>query len=341
MTGAETENPTETDTAADSTETDGDVDPDDAFAALGDETRLRAIRAVAAASEPPTFTHLFDASESETTAGFAYHLRQIVGPYLSKDEGTETYTLTSAGRAVARALDAGTFTERVDCEPEPIPGSCPVCEADALAARVTDNVVTVACTTCSTELLSLPFPPSGVEDRGTAAVLSAFDDYHRSRIGLLADGVCPDCAGPATGEIQFRERADLPGENVRPVLHSSCDSCPFSLDTPISLAVVDHDAVVGFFRDHGTSVRDRPIWNLGPEWAETVLSEDPAAVAVTVELDGERLRLLVGDGPTVVETERKLVDGEAEQSAPLASTVQDADDSVPAAESVATDETES
>ncbi|MFB6176605.1 MAG: ArsR family transcriptional regulator, partial [Halobaculum sp.] len=92
---------------------------------------------------------------------------------------------------------------------------------------------------------------------------------------LLADGVCPDCAGPASGEIQFRERADLPGEEARPVLRNSCDSCSFALDTPVSLAVIDHDAVVGFFRDHGESVHDRPIWNLGLEWSETVVSRDP------------------------------------------------------------------
>ncbi|MFB6176604.1 MAG: ArsR family transcriptional regulator, partial [Halobaculum sp.] len=151
------------------------VAPDDAFAALGDETRLRAIRAVAKAAEPPTFTDLFDASESETSAGFAYHLRQVVGPYLSKDEATEEYTLTSAGRAVARALDAGTFTERVDRDPETIPGTCPVCDTDALTARVTDNVVGVACTDCATELLSLPFPPNGVADRETTEIVSAFD----------------------------------------------------------------------------------------------------------------------------------------------------------------------
>lgn len=336
-----TETDSRTEAAVESAETDDSVAPDDAFAALGNETRLRAIRTVAAAAEPPTFTDLFDASESDTTAGFAYHLRQIVGPYLSKDESTERYTLTSAGRAVARALDAGTFTERVDCEPEAIAGCCPVCDAESLAARVTDNVVGVACTDCSTELLSLPFPPSGIENRETSTVLSAFDDYHRSRIALLADGVCPDCAGPATGVIQFRERADLPGEAARPVLHSSCDSCSFSLDTPVSLAVVDHDAVVGFFRDHDASVRDRPIWNLGPEWTEAVLSEDPPAVAVTVELDGERLRLLVGDGPTVVETERETVTEQPETDAPTATapTTQDADeDSVPADGSASADD---
>jgi hypothetical protein len=286
------------------TETTTDA-PDDAFAALGDETRLRAIRTVASADEPPSFTELFEASEAETTAGFAYHLRQLAGRYLEKDEETERYSLTYAGRSVARALDAGTFTERVDCEPTAIDGNCPVCGTEALTARVRDNFVAVACGSCETELLSLPFPPSGVSDRDTTESLSAFDSYHRNRIELLADGVCPDCAGDAEAHISVSDVPGLPGEESRPVLDADCSSCAFHLRTPVSLAVLEHPEVISFFADHGESVRDRPLWNLGPEWSETVLSEDPPAVAVSVELGDERLRLLVGDGPTVVDVRRE------------------------------------
>ncbi|WP_435146811.1 DUF7351 domain-containing protein [Halobaculum sp. P14] len=315
---------------------------DDAFGALGNETRLRTLRRLAAADEPPTFTELFEASGEDTSAGFAYHLRQLVDRYVRKDEETERYHLTYAGREVTRALDAGTYTDRVDREPEPVDDDCPVCGAAALAARVADNYVAVACTDCGTELLSLPFPPSGARDRDADEALAAFDSYHRSRLRLLADGVCPDCAGDATGRIEFTEPDPLPGDERRPVLVGRCSQCQFGIRTPVSLAVVTHPAVAAFFSEHGESVRDRPLWNLGPEWSEAVLSTSPPAVRVSIRLgddavddsgdsgesdvggdaggdasgdasgdgDGEVLRLLVGDGPTVVDVTREAASGQ-------------------------------
>ncbi|WP_425490688.1 DUF7351 domain-containing protein [Haloprofundus salilacus] len=66
--------------------------------------------------------------------------------------------------------------------------------------------------------------------------------------------------------------------------------------------------VVAFYADHGERLADRPLWNLGSEWREAVLSEDPWCVRVTTRLGDEELQLLVGDGPTVVDAERRSVD---------------------------------
>ncbi|GAA0195754.1 DUF7351 domain-containing protein [Halobaculum roseum] len=292
------------------------VAPDDAFAALADETRLRTVRTLASADRPLGFTELFERVADDPdgpSAGFAYHLRQLTDRYVRTDDDGR-YRPTFAGRQAARALDAGVYTERVDRDPEPVAGDCPVCGASALEARIADNHVAVACTDCATELLALPFPPGGVRDRDTDEVLPAFDAYHRARLRQLADGVCPDCAGRAEGKIAFVEPAELPdaaeaGDGTedapaRPVVAGACADCDFRVRVPVSVALAEHPAVVAFCDDHGIDVRERPIWNLGSEWAEGVLSTDPPAVRVSVAGDGETLRLLVGDGPTVVETER-------------------------------------
>ncbi|MFC7137019.1 winged helix-turn-helix domain-containing protein [Halobaculum litoreum] len=189
------------------------VAPDDAFAALGDETRLRTVRELAAAEGPLGFTELFERvvdDPAKPSAGFAYHLRKLNGRYVDTDDEGR-YRLTFAGRQAARALAAGVYTERVDRDPEGVDGDCPVCGAASLEARIADNHVAVACVACGTELLALPFPPSGVRGRDTDAVLDAFDAYHRARLRQLADGVCPDCAGRAAGRIAFVEPTALPG----------------------------------------------------------------------------------------------------------------------------------
>lgn len=335
------------DTGADDVESDAravesTADPEDAFSRLGNATRLRVIRSLADSESPPTFTDLFEASDEETTAGFAYHLRQLVDHYVEKratgddDEADARYVLTSAGRAVASALQAGVYTDRVERGPEAVGGDCPICGAAELEAGLADNVVSVACTSCETVLLTLPFPPNGARNREMTDLLDAFDAYHRRRLSLVADGVCPDCAGHAHGRI---EAADAPGADTttgdpeeRPVVAAACEACSFTLRAPVSLAVVDHPAVVAFFAGHDAS--PGPIWNLGSGWREAVLSTDPWAVRVSVRLgddadrgetgDGEdgardegnessdcvaeELRLLVGDGPTVVDAERVAVE---------------------------------
>ncbi|WP_284013902.1 winged helix-turn-helix domain-containing protein [Halobaculum litoreum] len=285
------------------------VAPDDAFAALGDETRLRTVRELAAAEGPLGFTELFERvvdDPAKPSAGFAYHLRKLNGRYVDTDDEGR-YRLTFAGRQAARALAAGVYTERVDRDPEGVDGDCPVCGAASLEARIADNHVAVACVACGTELLALPFPPSGVRGRDTDAVLDAFDAYHRARLRQLADGVCPDCAGRAAGRIAFVEPTALPGVpegESRPVVAGACEECDFLVRVPVSVALADHPTVVAFLDDHGVDARDRPLWNLGPEWSEAVLSTDPPAVRVSVALGGEVLALLVGNGPTVVDAER-------------------------------------
>ncbi|KTG08363.1 hypothetical protein AUR64_19210 [Haloprofundus marisrubri] len=293
----------------------------DAFARLGNEMRLHAIRTVAEADHPPTFTDLFEASDADTTAGFAYHLRQLSGHYVEKVR--ETYRLTYAGRQVARALPSGEYTRRIDRDPESFAGACPVCDAETLTVAAVDNHVSVACTDCETNLLTLPFPPSGVRDRPTEELLAAFDSYHRRRLALVGDGVCPDCAGSAVGRIEYADPEAVPNSpadadadsddaddeaHARPTLAIECERCPFEMSVPVTLGVVDHSEVVAFYADHGERLADRPLWNLGSEWREAVLSADPWCVRVTTRLDDEELQLLVGDGPTVVDVERRPVD---------------------------------
>lgn len=285
------------------------ADPETAFSRLGDETRLRAIRTLADEGPQP-FTALFEASSADTTAGFAYHLRQIADHYVEKrgeDDEEPRYHLTAAGRAVARALDTGVYTDSVSRGPEHVDGDCPVCSAGALSASLSDNQVHVACTDCGTGLLALPFPPGGARDRTIPELLDAFDSYHRRRLSLVADGVCPDCAGPIYGEIEAAEPPEAAsGDEQRPVVVADCGGCPFEVSAPVSLFVREESEVASFLDEH--DLDPGPIWNLGHEWRETVLSTDPWAVRVSVHAEDAVLDLLVGDGPTVVDSSRSAVE---------------------------------
>ncbi|WP_121821599.1 winged helix-turn-helix domain-containing protein [Halostella salina] len=279
---------------------------DAAFEALGSEPRLRALRALVDDEGRPTsrsFSELFEATDVDTTAGFSYHLRQLTDRYVRKDE--ESYELTYAGLRVARAVAAGTYTESVDSDPIPLDDDCPLCGEAALVATVADNVTTVACDACDRAVLELPFPPSGHDTHGDD-LPRAFDVHHRHRIAGFSEGVCPECGGAVDAEA---EAAGDPGPAVATF---TCEACGARLRCPVTLATLNHPAVVAFYHDHGRDVRDRPLWNVGDEWRERVVSEEPWCVRVTTRLDDEELQLFVARDATVVEHRRREVEGRSE-----------------------------
>ncbi len=297
--------------------------PSDAFGALGNEVRMGVLRELAAAERAArrdpdddgrrAFSALFEASGADTSAGFAYHLRQLDGHYVRKvEDGDEAwYELTYAGRKVAQAIAGGTFTDSVTRDPVPVEDPCPFCEAEALELRSADNYTSVACRDCERRLLTLPFPPGGHRSHDDADLPRAFDRHHRHRISLLADGVCPECGAAVEGSVERPPedlRARLPEEAERVWLAMACEACGHRLRCPVTLSVLGHPAVVSFYRDHDEDVRERPLWNVGAEWRETVVSTEPWCVLVSTRLEDEVLDLFLDAEGTVVATRRSPVE---------------------------------
>jgi len=313
-------------------EPDHDADPTDAFAVLGNEVRMAALRALLAAEREAspdadaalTFSELFEATPADETAGFAYHLRQLTDRFCRQTDD-ERYVLTYAGREVARAIRAGTYTDSVDVDPIPVDDPCPFCGETDLVARGTDNYVAIGCEACDRPTLTLPFPPGGHHGHARENLLEAFDRHHRHRLALLADGVCPECSAPAEARVGYRddetavdggesgadatEAQDAAAGSVsrRPQVAFDCEHCGCQLRSPVTLAVLEHPAVVAFYHRHGVDVRDRPLWNVGEEWGERVVSEEPWCVRASTRLDGDVLSLFVAENLDVVETRESSV----------------------------------
>jgi transcription elongation factor Elf1 len=281
-----------------------------AFEVLGNETRMAILEGLIADDGPGvvpverSFTELFERTDEETTAGFAYHLRQLVGQYVAKDEESERYRLTYAGGRVARELVAGTYVESVDRSPVELADPCPFCDGTTLQAETADNVVSVRCRECSVELLSLPFPPGGHRTQGEAFV-EAFNRHHRRRVATMSAGSCPECGGAVSSAVRPVSPPGVAKDDDEGVLvHLDCDGCGYRVRVPVTMTVLDHPAVVSLYNDHGVDVRERPVWNVGDEWRETLLSTDPLAVRVSTALGDDELSLYVDGTASVVHTER-------------------------------------
>ena len=314
----------------------------DTFGALGSETRMGIVRTLFEAERdegaPATrpFSALFEASDEETTAGFAYHVRQLPDTYLEKvalddtgrdagsDAGTddfEGYRLTAAGRRVARAVVSGALTESVDRDPVELDAPCPFCAESALQAAGDDTVLTVSCTGCEREVLALPFPPAGYRTHDDGALPGAVDRYYRGRITTMAGGTCPECGGSAETVAELPDRpAEADGnaaakdededDVAAPAARArmTCEACGYRLRCPVTLTVLDEPAVVSTFHAAGIDLSERPLWNVGPEWRERVVSTDPLAVRVSAAVGGEAVACFVAGDLSVRHTDRTSLD---------------------------------
>lgn len=271
------------------------TDPERAFRLLSDETRVAILRALWDASdETLSFTALRERVGNPNSGQFNYHLGKLRDHFVTKRG--DGYRLTQAGREVVRAVLAGSITDQPNLEAAPIDGECPECGA-SLVVRY-DEYGIVECSECAKTVMWNEFPPAGLADRTPEQVAVAFDRWTRNRFYLAMDGVCPNCAGEMSTEI--RDDADLATDH-------RCRNCKYEARVPLFGHVIRHPAVVSFFDDRGVDVTDMPYWELrtlARDFEETVLSESPWSASVTIEVDGERLRLILDDRVAVSDVER-------------------------------------
>ena len=90
--------------------------PSEAFQILANEVRIAVLRELFEAERDGdgtrSFSELQSAANTDSSAGFAYHLRQLDGTFVTQtDDG---YVLTGAGRAAAEFVTDGAFSSTVD-----------------------------------------------------------------------------------------------------------------------------------------------------------------------------------------------------------------------------------
>lgn len=177
----EPQEPVMTDQPDESASNDG-LDSAEAFSLLGDATRLEIVSALHDDStEPPVrFSTLYDRVDISDSAQFNYHLKRLVPHFVSKTE--DGYELTSAGRRLARAVAAGTYTDAPQLDPFEIGGICYACDAAALWASYEDERFATEGRNCGESVLDVRTPPTVVRGRDPEEVVAAFDLW--SRMGV-------------------------------------------------------------------------------------------------------------------------------------------------------------
>lgn len=300
----------------------------DAFKLLSDETRLAILLALWEAHDPTatadsvTFSELYDRVNVRDSGTFTYHLDKLVGHFVEETAGG--YRLRNSGLKIVRAVIAGSGLEERQLPPTAIPRSCYYCDSQVELSYADERLYQI-CPECdghvgpeSTErapegtlIVYDNFNPAGLTDRTPGEVFVAGTiEYHRA-VTLLIRGVCPECSGPVEESLEIcNSHAASNGElcstcgtwNEARVLYV-CSVCKYSGSYPAWTAVYDHPAIVAFYYDHGFDMTfglDDPeecgrLWDR--LWRDqTLVSNDPVRIRVTVSYDDDELYLtLDGD----------------------------------------------
>jgi len=275
---------------------------DEAFEMLSNGTRLSILKELFRADEPHTFTELREAVGMRDSGQFNYHLDKLIGRFVRVTE--EGYELTTAGVRVVGAIIAGEFTKTFGGEPMPVEGTCQLC-GGSLAGHFEGNHIRIACERCDRSVISLNMLPGALEPYPREEWPLVAERWTRRELEMVRAGFCPTCRGPVDRQLSADE-SDLV-DVFEAVVTYSCQRCNMEMTANAATNVVPHPAVVGFHYEHGIDIEETTLWEL--EWAASptgeVVSEDPLRVEIPIELDGDRLVLVLDETATVIEERRE------------------------------------
>jgi len=290
-------------------ETSG-LDSADAFSLLGDRTRLRIVSVLHddQTDAPIQFSAIYDRVDVGDSAQFNYHLKQLT-PHFVRKVGDGGYELTAAGRRLARAVAAGTYTDSPHLDPFEIDGTCYACGENALRAAYEDETVSIDCRACGEILLEVQAPPTVVRDREPEAVVDAFDRWSRTQVRQATRGICPDCGGAVEPSIIEEVSESIEFEALAAF---ECTVCGRRTVTSFGGIAYQTPEVEQFHHRRGEPLRDRPYWEV-PQYVTgdhvRVVSRDPWSVRVSFFADGDACHVEIDGDLEVAKIE--IVPGES------------------------------
>jgi hypothetical protein len=286
------------------------------FSLLSDKTRVDILRAIAVAQyeleragagpAELSFSEIYDRVEVENTSKLSYHLGELTGIYLRKND--DGYALSHAGERIVRFLLSGNYEPPDSFGPEPVSGTCLFCGEEALEASLPNQFFRVDCTACEMQVAGQPITPAQVKTWDTDALirsvkLRSVEDYRQVRRGL-----CPECGARVSADVKRVPESPLPDADSL-LVTSQCEECLRRYNSPLTISVVYHPASVAVHWDRGIDVTSKSIWEFservhGGDWTSEQVASEPEEYEVTLRYGDDAVRFLLDSSASVTDTER-------------------------------------
>lgn len=302
--------------------------PDEAFAILGDETRLQILQTLREADEMLAFSELFDRVDYDDYSNFDYHLEKLTGHFIRKtDEG---YDLRGAGRRIMAAVLSGTVSEEPVIEPAQVDEQCPYCSGPVEVGFQQERVE-MYCTECpgtvrNTEsegryfteygiLSKFSLPPAGTHGQTPQEVLATAWTW--GHLDVLADstGVCSRCSASIDYSVTVCENHDTAegycgrcGRRYAVQFDIHCRNCHYDAKGIAVARLLATTELLAFLTTHGINpvapeALDRALATMG-NYEEEILSIDPFEARFTFTVDGDAITLTIADDLSVADVTR-------------------------------------
>lgn len=306
---------------------DKTLSSDDAFAALGNETRMAILQELGDSDEPISYSGLLDAVGLHDSGRFNYHLDKLVGHFV--EHTGQGYVLRQSGRRVIEAVLSGAVTDSPVIERTRIDRACHYCGAPSIEMSYREEQVGTFCTQChgtyggsidasgadlpadQERLGYLHLPPAGVQGRTPKEVLLASLVWFLGETVTTARGVCPRCSAAVDTTLSVcdpHETADglcdRCGRRYAVVVRHRCTNCIYGIEGAIPTQLVANLELRAFLIEHGidpiapTSER---YFEATFVYDEEVLSTEPFGARYEFTINGDVLTLTVDDELNVVE----------------------------------------
>lgn len=305
------------------------VSPEEAFAVLGDETRLEILTVMAEAGEKLEYSELFDRVDYEDSANFTYHLDRLRGHFLRKT--SDGYALRIPGERVVQAMHSGVLTEHVTIERTEIDFPCVYCGGPTEVAYH-DELAVLYCLECegrgtvpelpkdwpiSTEGIvgHVSVPPAGVYERSVAEIVEAAGIWTVTDIQAHTRGVCPRCAAPVDRSVRVCAEHELEGKFCQECesqfavyVDAACENCTFESTAPYPTHALGEVPLIDFMTDHGVDPFVSEAFHL-TACEETLIRTRPLKAEYTFRLNGDAITLTIDEELTVTGVSRHPGDG--------------------------------
>ncbi|WP_379773435.1 winged helix-turn-helix domain-containing protein [Haloarcula pelagica] len=305
------------------------MSPEEAFAILGDETRLNILRVLWQAGALHEYDDIDDSASTMSfselrrrvnvgdNGRFNYHLSKLV-PHFVRKTG-EGYRLSGGGKKLARTVVtvAGEHDAEISGE---VNSNCPVC-GGAIRATYEDQWLRFSCTECAGlfgdaaprgTLLNAPFPAPGLAGRTPDQALRTELYLCMSDLAHMMQGVCPECASPVRGTLSVcadhEVTDDQPCRSCRTPFAAwgelRCDTCRFAKRLPVELCVTSLAPVIGYLYERGLNVFSpslEGLFDLVQTQVTIAATESPLEVATTIGSGDDSLTITLDEHLSVVD----------------------------------------
>lgn len=290
------------------------IPPDEAFAILGNDTRLEILRTLGEAEGPVGFSALREGVGLRQGGRFNYHLHRLVGHFVTKSDAG--YEITRAGRRVLEAVLSGAVTEDPVIDRTDIDYTCKLCGA-GLEVNYRFERLEIYCPDCEGlyadktrpsvvredegHMGGLQLPPAGVRDRTADEAIETASLWTHLDFVAIANGVCPRCAARFEGDVTVCTDHEADDGLCRACdrrqavqFGGRCTNCVYRMDGTMLNYVVGDPEVRSFVAAQGLDPI-REGWRWGWDWEEDVRSVDPFEAVFTLAVGDDTIDIHVDD----------------------------------------------